>query len=282
MIGPARAALRIGRMRPALLDLAIMDRHLRFCANISMLVCDVPFLERIDAAARAGFEAVECQFPYDIPAREIRQRLRDVGVPMTGINAPPGAAGEFGFAALPGRETDFRDSLARGLDYAHELGSKTLHCLSGVLEGAAPDAARATFLANMSDACEKAERASVTLLIEPLNPYDRPDYFLKGSDHAAELIHALGHPELKILFDVYHVQILEGDLLRRIGRHWPLIGHFQIASVPRRREPDEGEVNYTAVLAEIAARGWDGWVGCEYRPRGATVQGLGWREALAP
>jgi hydroxypyruvate isomerase len=157
-----------------------------------------------------------------------------------------------------------------------------MHCLSGVLAGAAPETARATFLANMSDACEKAERAGVTLLAEPLNPYDRPDYFLRGSDHAAELISALGRPELKILFDVYHVQILEGDLLRRIGRHWPLVGHFQVASVPRRREPDEGEVNYAAVLAEIAARGWEGWVGCEYRPRGATADGLGWIEALAP
>ncbi|MDB5643894.1 MAG: hydroxypyruvate isomerase, partial [Hyphomicrobiales bacterium] len=161
-----------------------MDRHLRFCANISMLFCESPFLDRIDAAARAGFEAVECQFPYDIPAQDIRKRLKDVGVPMTGINAPPGGAVVFGFAALPGREQAFADSVARGLEYAHELGAKTLHCLSGVLNGVSPDAARATFLANMSDACEKAERASVTLLIEPLNPYDRPDYFLKGSDHA--------------------------------------------------------------------------------------------------
>ena len=269
---------------PLRVRLAAMDRHLRFCANISMLFCEAPFIERIDAAARAGFAAVECQFPYEAPARELRARLDDAGIPMAGINAPPGVAskGEFGFAALPGREKEFQESLARGLDYAHVLGARTLHCLSGVLDGVAPDAARATFLANMSQACEKAERAGVTLLIEPLNPYDRPDYFLTGSDQAAELINALGRPELKILFDVYHVQILEGDLLRRIGRHWPLIGHFQIASAPRRREPDEGEICYRTVLAEIAARGWEGWVGCEDRPRGSTLEGLGWLKALSP
>ena len=261
-----------------------MDRHLRFCANISMLFTEHAFADRIDAAARAGFRAVECQFPYDLPARDLRKRLDAAGIAMTGINAPAGnvARGEFGFAALPGREQEFRDSLARGLDYAHELGAKTLHCLSGVTKDVSGQAARATFLSNMSEACEKAERAGVILLIEPLNPYDRPDYFLKGSDHAAELISAVGHPELKILFDLYHVQILEGDLLRRIGRHWPLIGHFQVASVPRRREPDEGEINYRTVLAEIAALGWEGWIGCEYRPRGATYDGLSWIEALAP
>lgn len=261
-----------------------MHRPLRFCANISMLFAEVPFLDRIDAAARAGFQAVECQFPYDTPARDIRARLAACGVAMIGVNAPAGDVqhGEFGFAALPGREAAFRESLTRALDTAHELGARTIHCLSGVLNGVAPEAARATFLSNMSEACESAERAGVTLLIEPLNPYDRPDYFLTGSDQAAELIDAIGRPELKMMFDVYHVQILEGDLLRRIGRHWPSIGHFQIASVPRRREPDEGEVAYRAVLAEIAMRGWDGWIGCEYRPRGATTDGLGWMTALTP
>ena len=131
-------------------------------------------------------------------------------------------------------------------------------------------------------ACEEAERANVTLLIEPLNPYDRPDYFLTGSDMAADLIGHINRPELKIMFDLYHVQILEGDLLRRIGRHWPLIGHFQLASVPRRHEPDEGEINYAVILKEIASRGWSGWIGCEYRPRTSTVAGLGWIERLAP
>ena len=255
---------------------------LRFCANISMLFTEVPFVDRIAAAAKAGFSAVECQFPYEVPAREWRKRLDETGMIMTGINAAAGGPGEFGFAALPARRADFRASLAQALDYAHELGAKTVHCLSGVLNGVPLADARTCLIDNMVYACEEAERANVTLLIEPLNPYDRPDYFLTGSDMAADLIGHINRPELKIMFDLYHVQILEGDLLRRIGRHWPLIGHFQIASVPRRHEPDEGEINYAAVLKDIAARGWQGWIGCEYRPRNSTVAGLGWIEKIAP
>ncbi len=259
-----------------------MQNTLRFCANISMLFTEVPFAERIDAAAKAGFLAVECQFPYEVPARELRKRLDATGLIMTGINAPPGQPGEFGFAALPAQRAEFRQSLAQALDYAHVLGAKNVHCLSGVLNGVPLADARACFIDNMAYACEQAERANVTLLIEPLNPYDRPDYFLTGSDMAADLISHVNRPELKIMFDLYHVQILEGDLLRRIGRHWPVIGHFQLASVPRRHEPDEGEINYAVVLKEIASRGWPGWIGCEYRPRTSTLAGLGWIEKLAP
>jgi len=259
-----------------------MQNALRFCANISMLFTEVPFADRIAAAANTGFSAVECQFPYEISARDLRKRLDETGLIMTGLNAPPGGAGEFGFAALPAKRAAFRESLAKALDYAHELGTKNIHCLSGVLNGVPLADARACFLDNMAFACEEAERANVTLLIEPLNPYDRPDYFLTGSDMAADLIGHINLPELKIMFDLYHVQILEGDLLRRIGRHWPLIGHFQLASVPRRHEPDEGEINYAVILKEIASRGWQGWIGCEYRPRTSTVAGLGWIEKLAP
>jgi 2-dehydrotetronate isomerase len=255
---------------------------LRFCANISMLFTEVSFADRIGAAAKAGFSAVECQFPYEVPARDLRKRLDEAGLIMTGINAPPGEAGEFGFAALPTRQQDFRESLARALDYAHVLGAKSVHCLSGVLNGVPLEDARHCFIDNMAFACEEAERANVTLLVEPLNSYDRPDYFLTGSDMAADLIGHINRPELKIMFDIYHVQILEGDLLRRIGRHWPLIGHFQLASVPRRHEPDEGEINYAAILKEIAARGWQGWIGCEYRPRTSTTAGLGWIEKITP
>lgn len=247
-----------------------------------MLFTEVAFADRIAAAAKAGFTAVECQFPYGVPARDLRNRLNETGLIMTGINTPLGGQGEFGFAALPARRAAFRDGLAQALDYAHELGAKSVHCMSGVLNGVPLADARACFIDNMAFACEEAERAGITLLIEPLNPYDRPDYFLTGSDMAADLIAHVNRPELKIMFDLYHVQILEGDLLRRIGRHWPLIGHFQLASVPRRHEPDEGEINYAVILNEIAARGWQGWIGCEYRPRASTVAGLGWIEKLAP
>lgn len=261
-----------------------MIPHLRFSANISMLFGEDRFLDRIDAAARAGFAAVECQFPYATPAADLRQRLEAVGLPMTGINTPSGdpERGEFGFAAVPGREQNFRDGFAQAMDYALEIGAGAIHCMSGVPYGASREAARDTFIANMTPACDEAQRAGVTLLIEPLNHFDRSDYFLTGSDQAVELIEAVDSPALKLLFDVYHVQICEGDLIRRIGRHWPHIGHFQIASVPQRREPDEGEVCYRAVLGEIAARGWSGTVGCEYRPRGLTTDGLGWIRALAP
>lgn len=260
------------------------ETALRFSANISMLFGERPFVDRIDAAAQAGFDAVECQFPYSTPAAQVRRLLEACSLPMIGINTPPGdpARGEFGFAAVPGREADFRDGLTRAIDYAQEIGAQTVHCMSGVLGGGDPSAARATFLDNMSRACDEAARCGLTLLIEPLNRYDRPDYFLTGSDQAARLIEDLARPELRLLFDVYHVQICEGDLLRRIGRHWPVIGHFQIASVPLRREPDEGEVSYRAILGDIAARGWGGYVGCEYRPRVKTLEGLTWMQALAP
>ncbi|MDB5650148.1 MAG: putative hydroxypyruvate isomerase [Hyphomicrobiales bacterium] len=249
-----------------------------------MLFGEVDFADRVDAAAQAGFAAVECQFPYATPAGQLRRRLDACGLPMISINTPPGdpSRGEFGFAAVPSREAEFRDGFARAVDYALEVGASKIHCMSGVPEAGTFKAARATFVSNMAMACEIAGRAGLTLLIEPLNAYDRPGYFVTGSDQVAGLIQELGRPELKLLFDIYHVQICEGDLLRRIGRHWPLIGHFQFASVPLRREPDEGEISYRAIFDKIEGRGWDGFVGAEYRPRATTLEGLGWMQALAP
>jgi hydroxypyruvate isomerase len=251
---------------------------LRFSANISMLFPEHPFLDRIDAAARAGFKAVECQFPYEWSIADIKARLAANGIPLTGLNTQRGdvAAGERGMAAVPGRSATFRDHLAQALEYATALGVPKIHVMSGVADPARMAAATETFLENMAYAGDEARKAGVTLLIEPLNKYDNPGYFVGTSDAVVALLEKLGRDNVTLLFDVYHIQIMEGDLTRRLERHWPRIGHIQVASVPGRHEPDEGEVAYPAIFQEIAARGWDSWVGAEYNPRGRTADGLGW------
>ena len=243
-----------------------------------MLFAELPFLDRIAGAANAGFRAVECQFPYAFPAQEIAARLAAHGLVMNGINTPMGdpAKGEFGHAALPGREADFRAAFDRALDYARVLGVQTIHCMSGVPQPNERARARDTFLKNMAWASDSAHAAGVTLVIEPLNSRDRPGYFVSRSDEIAALLADLARDNVKLLFDIYHIQIMEGDLIRRIDRHWPIIGHVQIASVPERQEPDLGEVALHRVLEEFARRGWSGYVGAEYNPRGQTLAGLGW------
>ena len=262
-----------------------MTQAFRLSANISMLFPELPFPERVAAAASAGFRAVECQFPYAFAAREIAARVADAGVVMNGITTPPGdpARGESGFAAIRGRTAEFRRGFEEALEYGRKLGVSTIHVMSGVPSGGDAGAARDTFLENLAWASEGARDAGVTLLIEPLNSRDRPGYFVSRSDAVADLLRALDRDNVRMLFDIYHVQIMEGDILTRLGRHWPLIGHAQIASVPGRHEPDEGEIAFAAVLAELAARGWSGFVGAEYNPRGPTLDGLGWaRPWLAP
>ncbi len=255
-----------------------MTSPFKLSANISMLFVDLPFLDRIDAAADAGFSAVECQFPYAVAADEIADRLAARGLVMNSINTPLGdvSAGEFGFAALPKRRSEFRAGFDRAMDYATRLKVATIHCMSGVPAPEARTAARQTFLDNMQWAALIARTTGVDLVIEPLNGRDRPGYFVSRSDGVANLLRDLDEPNVKLLFDIYHIQIMEGDILRRMEKHWPIIGHVQIASVPNRREPDEGEVAYPAILAELAERGWGRFVGAEYNPRGKTLDGLGW------
>jgi hydroxypyruvate isomerase len=242
---------------------------IRLSANISMLFREHAFADRIAAAAAAGFAAVECQFPYEVPAERLARRLADAGLPMVSLNTPAGET--FGSAALPGAEATFRSHFGQALDYAAALGVPAIHVMSGVTGGATP-AARATFVANLRWASAQAPQLS--LLIEPLNERDRPGYFVSRSDAVAELVAEIGCPNVRILFDLYHVQIMEGDLVARIGRHFPLIG--QIASVPDRKEPDLGEVAFERVFAALQAQGWAGYVGAEYNPRGGTVEGLAW------
>ena len=256
-----------------------MSSPLRFSANISMLFGEYAPLERIDAAARAGFSAVEFLFPYEFSVAEIRARLDAHGLALNHLNTLPGES--FGLAAQPGREGEFQRAFDQALDYAVRLGALTIHCMSGVV--APEDRGRATdaFLSNMDEAGRKAEGTGVTPVIEPINVHDRPHFFVSRSDEIVELLQRLGRPNVKLLFDFYHIQISEGDLTRRLDRHWPHIGHFQFAGVPLRQEPDAGEMNLKPLFAEISRRGWAGYLGAEYRPAGRTEDGLGWLKTLA-
>ncbi len=254
--------------------------QLRFSANISMLFCERPFLERIAAAAAAGFDAVECHFPYDLDRGEIRARLADAGLVMNGINTPPGGEREFGLAALHGREDDFRRAMEQALDWATALGASTIHVMAGCPAPQDRAWALETYLQNLEHACALAKGTCVDLLIEPINKYDRPGYFLTRSDEAGDIIAELRSPKLKLMFDVYHIQIMEGDLTRRLERHKDIIGHIQFASVPHRHEPDEGEISFTGLCKSIADIGWDRWIAAEYKPRARTEDGLAWLVAV--
>lgn len=251
----------------------------QFAANLTMMFKDAPFLDRIDRAAACGFKAVEFLFPYEFPAAEIKARLDRHGLALALFNVFAGdwAGGERGFAARPGKQAEFRASVGQALDYAAALGCTRLHTMSGVTAGE-PDraACEATWLENLAWAADRAAPAGVTLLIEPLNTRDMPGYFLSRQDDALALIDRLGRPNVKLQFDVYHAQIMEGDITRRIERLAGKYAHVQIASVPERHEPDEGELDYAHVFAAFDRVGYDGWIGCEYNPRGVTEAGLGW------
>lgn len=256
----------------------------RYSANISIMFQELSFLERFGAASATGFDGVECWFPYDHPKDQLRVLLGGLGLTLVGINTAPGdvANGEWGVTALPGREADFDRQFAEALDYAVALGARGIHVMAAMTGGMDQKPCEAAYMGNLERAAKRAEGSGVNLLIEPLNGRDRPGYFLSRSDQAVDIITRIGAPNLKLMFDVYHVQVMEGDILRRLRSHLPHIGHIQIAAVPTRHEPDEGELNYRAILAEIDALGWQGFVGCEYKPRAGTVEGLRWREAVAP
>jgi len=259
----------------------------RFAANISTMFTERPFVERIEAAADAGFKAVECQFPYEASAGELEARLDRAGLDMVLLNTPAGdfAAGERGLAGLPGREAEFRAGLDRALEYASRLGCPQIHVMAGVRpEGVAREECRGTYKANLRIAADACGRAGKTAVIEPINTRDIPGYLLNTPAEAAAIIEELGAGDLKLQFDFYHVQIMRGDLARGFERHLPIIGHVQIAGVPERHEPDVGEINYPYLFELIDRLGYAGWVGCEYFPAARTEDGLGWayRYGVAP
>jgi hydroxypyruvate isomerase len=248
----------------------------RFAANLAYLFAERPLIERFAAAAAAGFSAVELLFPYDVAPSAVKAELARHGLTQLGVNTPFGREGEAGLAAVPGREREWEAVFKRAFDYVVAIGGRTIHCLAGCVAPEQRPAAEAVFIRNLARAAEEAARAGITLLIEPLNPRDRPGYFLNRVEHAADIIGKVGSANLRIQFDFYHVQIVGGDLIRRFETHQPLVGHVQIAAVPTRREPDEGEVNYPEIFAALDRLGYDGFIGCEYRPRGPTEDGLGW------
>ncbi|MFL4972038.1 MAG: 2-oxo-tetronate isomerase [Xanthobacteraceae bacterium] len=249
---------------------------LRFAANLAYLFTERPFIERFGAAAAAGFTAVELQFPYDHAPSAVKAEIDRHGLTQLGVNTPFGRDGEFGLAAVPGRERDFDRFFRQALDYIVAIDGRAIHCLAGKIPPEQRPAAEQVFIANLGRAADLAGEKNITLLIEPINPRDRPDYFLTRVEHAADIIAKVGRPNVRIQFDFYHVQIVGGDLIRRFEKHVPVIGHVQIAGVPSRHEPNEGEVNYPAIFAALDHLGYSGWIGCEYRPRGRTEEGLGW------
>ncbi len=252
----------------------------RFAANLGYLFTERPPIERFAAAAAAGFEAVELQFPYDIPAAKVNAELERHGLTQLGINTMRGDRdGDSGLAAVPGREREWNAAFQRALDYIVAIGGRSIHCMTGIVPVEQRPLAETVFIKNLARGAEAAAKHNVTLLIEPINPRDRAGYFLSRVEHAADIIGKVGAPNVRIQFDFYHVQIVGGDLLTRFEKYLPVIGHVQVAAVPSRHEPDEGEVNYPAVFAAIDRLGYKGFIGCEYRPRARTEDGLGWAKA---
>lgn len=254
----------------------------RFSANLSMMFNERPFFARFQAAKTAGFDAVECWFPSDHGRHEISSRLDDLGLTMVVINTAHGVGEEWGLAALPGREQAFRASVDEALEHAAALGHCAVHVMAGLAGHVGLEVALGTYKANLEHAARRAEGSGIQLLVEPLNRHDRPGYLLSSVSQAAELIDSTGLHDFKIMFDCYHVEMEEGDLLGRMRLAWPKIGHIQIAGIPTRAAPSEGRVDYSPVFDEIDRLGWTGWVGAEYRPNGVTEASLDWLPRRPP
>lgn len=250
-----------------------------FSANLGFLWTELKLVDAIRAAAAAGFDAVECHWPYDVAAAEVLAVLRETGLPMLSINTARGdvEADEFGLSALPGRAADARAAIDQALEYAAAVAAPNVHVMAGNARG---DAAAESFRGNLRYACERAAPLGLTILVEPLNAGDAPGYFLRDSAQASALIEEIGLPNLRLMFDCYHVQITEGDVLSRLHDLLPVVGHIQIAAVPHRGEPDSGELDYGPVMRALAEAGYDRPIGAEYRPAAATGDSLGWMAGL--
>lgn len=251
----------------------------QFAANLSMMYQEHAFLDRFAAAAADGFRAVEFLFPYEHAPGEIATRLRTHGLRQALFNLPPGdwLAGERGIAALPGREKEFADGVERGIEYALAMQCRRLHAMAGLVPTGADRARmRATYVANLRTTTAKLAPYGITLLIEPINTRDMPGYFLNFQQQAHDIVAEVGAPNLMVQMDFYHCQIMEGDIRKRLEKHFDRVGHIQIAGVPARHEPDVGEVDFAWLMRELDVLGYTGHVGCEYRPHGATSTGLAW------
>lgn len=255
----------------------------RFAANLTMLFTELPFMERFEAAAKAGFKAVEYLFPYAYDKKELTAALRANGLQQVLHNLPAGNwdGGERGIGCHPDRVGEFREGVGMAIDYATALGCPKLNCLLGKLPaGVSPDQARKTAVENLRFAAKELQSAGIMLLIEPINHFDIPGFFLTRTDQAMSIIDEVGSTNLLLQYDIYHAQRMEGELGATIAKNMARIGHIQLADNPGRGEPGTGEINYAWLFKHIDAAGYAGWIGCEYKPKSDTVNGLGWRTAL--
>ena len=255
---------------------------IRFSANLGFLWPDRPLLERIAAAGRAGFKAVEMHFPYDVPAAETKAACAEAEVKLLGINTnvDPRPGGHLGLAAVPGREADFAALLDQAIAYQAEAGGTAVHVMAGRVPETERAAGTETLVKNLALAAEKAAPHGLTILVEPLNTHDNPGYFYSTIEPAIAVIERVGAPNLKLMFDAYHVGRAEGDVITRLRTVWHHVGHVQIAAVPSRAEPDEGELHFPAIFGVLEELEYDGWIGAEYKPRSDTGAGLAWVKAL--
>ena len=255
---------------------------MRFSANLGLLWPERPLLDRIEAAARAGFRAVEMHWPYDVPASEVAETARRTDVTLLGINTAPGnfVAGERGLGAVPGREQDFQATVDQAVEYCRRSGATAIHVMAGNVPVTEKARARDVFAANLRVAAAKAAAHQLTVLLEPLNPHDNPGYFYSTLAQGVGLIDELALSNVKLQFDVYHVARAEGDVLVKLEKYRAYIGNIQIAGVPARGEPDEGEIAYLRIFAAIDELTYPGWIGCEYRPRRDTDSGLSWMNRM--
>jgi hydroxypyruvate isomerase len=255
----------------------------RFAANLTKLFTELPYLERFAAARAAGFTAVEYLFPYEYPREDLAACLREQRLKQVLHNLPAGdwAAGERGIACHPNRVDEFRTGVERAIRYANALDCPQVNCLAGKLPpGVSRDVAHATFVANLRHAAAVLGDAGVRLLIEPINRYDIPGFFLTGTDQAIAILDEVGSDNLFLQYDLYHAQRSEGELAATLQRHLPRIGHIQVADNPGRNEPGTGEIHYPFLFRHLDALGWKGWIGCEYKPRTTTEEGLGWMKEM--
>jgi len=251
----------------------------KFCANLTMMYNEVDFLERFGAAAKAGFRGVEYLFPYPYDKNQLKEQLAKHKLTQVLHNLPAGdwGKGERGIACHPNRVSEFREGVGKAVDYATTLGCKQVNCLAGIApEGVAADKLRETFVGNLKFAAGELKKAGIRLLIEPINTLDIPGFYLSRTQQALDIIRDVGSDNLFVQYDIYHMQIMEGDLARTMEKNLKLIAHMQLADNPGRHEPGTGEINYPFLFGHIDRIGYQGWIGCEYKPAGATEAGLGW------
>jgi len=253
----------------------------RFSAHLGYLFKErASLLDRIDAAARAGFTAIEGRFPDDVPAADFKRALERNKLRVLGINTPQGGESDFGLAAIPGRQDEWKAAFAQALDYVAAVDGLAIHCLAGKVAPEQRGAAEGVFVDNLKRAADQAAARNIKLYLEPINPRNIPNYFLYQVEHAADIIGKVGSGNVFIQYDLFHMQIVGGDLIERFKKYQPLIAHIQCSQVPVRHEPDaDGEINYPFVFAEIDRLGYPHWIGCEYIPRGRTEDGLSWAQA---